>query len=104
MPNIEEVKDLIPDLAKLSDDQFAWIKQLVQSMALPYNSIRSPISDVFPDDRTTGLFFLYLVTHHVLSSEPFKKEKFEYAVERILGIAGTALRPVPGRELTEGMI
>jgi hypothetical protein len=81
---IEEAKALIPELSKLTEDQFAWVSQLVQSMALPVNSTRSPDSDVIPSDKALGLFFLYLVTHHTLSVEPFKKEKFEYALERVM--------------------
>jgi len=94
MPTIDEARAIIPDLATLTDDQFAWIKQLVQSMSLPTHSKRNPLSDVFPDDRKAGLFLLYLITHHVLSSEPFKKEKFEYALEKIMVTLGrTAERP-----------
>ena len=102
---IEQVQTLVPDLAKLTSDQYAWIQQLVRSMILPLNSKRSPESDVTTDDKSMGLFFLYLVTHHTLSSEPFKKEKFEYAVEKIMGVLGrTASRPAsrtnPGLDLT----
>jgi len=74
-------------------------------MALPFNSTRNPTSDLFPDDKSTGLFFLYLITHHTLSSEPFKKEKFEYALEKIMEVLGhTAVRAKsrtsPGLDLT----
>ena len=92
-------------MAKLTDDQFAWVKQLAQSMALPYNAARNPASDVLPDDRSVGLFFLYLVTHHTLSAEPFKKEKFEYALEKSLSACGRSVsrpssRTSPGLDLT----
>lgn len=102
---IEQARALVPDIAKLSEDQFAWIRQLVSSMALPYNALRNPDSDVLTDDRTMGLFCLYLVTHHTLSAEPFKKEKFEYAIERIMSTLGRrASRPKsrtnPGLDLT----
>lgn len=88
MTSIEQARALIPDIAKLSDDQFAWVQQLVRTMVLPLNSTRNPTSDVLIDDRSIGLFSLYLVTHHVLSAESFKKEKFEYAIEKILGVLG----------------
>ncbi len=99
------VQQLVPDLVKLSDDQFAWIGQLVSALSLPVNSRRNPHSTVFPDDRSLGLFFLYLVTHHTLSAEAFKQEKFEYALERIaLATGRTATRPPsrthPGHDLT----
>ena len=94
MISIEQAQTLIPDIAKLTDDQFAWIEQLVISMAQPCNSTRSPTSDVFPDERASGLFFLYIVTHHAVSFESFKKEKFEYAVERLLESLGrSVVRP-----------
>jgi len=93
MPTLAEAAALVPDIARLTDDQFAWVQRLIVSMAIPCNSTRDSASDVFTDDRSTGLFFLYLVTHHVLSAEPFKGEKFEYAVERIM----TALNHVAAR-------
>lgn len=101
----EEVRSLVPDLARLTDDQFAWVRRLVQAMAVPVNARREPGSDLFPDDRSLGLFFLYLVTHHTLSAEPFKKEKFEYAIERLLESLGRSVvrpssRTNPGHDLT----
>lgn len=82
MTSIEQAKALIPDIAKLSDDQFSWIQQLVRSMVLPLNSTRNPTSDVLIDDRSMGLFSLYLVTHHVLSAEPFKKKSLNMRSRR----------------------
>ena len=101
----EEVRDLVPDLERLTDDQYAWVQRLVKAMAVPVNARRDLGSDLFPDDRSLGLFFLYLVTHHTLSAEPFKKEKFEYAVERLLESLGRSVvrpssRTHPGHDLT----
>ena len=81
---LDEAQKLIPEISKLTDDQFVWVSLLVRSMAVPFNSERNPKSDVITSDRALGLFFLYLVTHHTLSVEPFKKEKFEYALQRIM--------------------
>jgi hypothetical protein len=102
---LEQVQALIPDLQKLTRDQFDWIERLIKSMSLPVNSTRNPNSDVFTDDRSLELFFLYLVTHHSLSSEPFKKEKFEYAIEKMMGTLNrAAARPASrthrGHDLT----
>jgi hypothetical protein len=101
---LDQIQGLIPDLAKLSPDQYAWVQQLVRAMALPVNARRDPRSDVLSDERSVGFFFLYLVTHHTLSAEPFKKEKFEYAMEKILGASGRAAsRPssrTAGHDLT----
>ncbi len=102
---IEQAKSLIPDLRALTTEQFAWVKHLVRSMALPVNSIRNPRSDIFPDDRSVGLLFLYLITHHVLSAEAFKKEKCEYALQQIMETLGrtaelAASRTHPGHDLT----
>jgi type II restriction enzyme len=102
---LEEVQSLVPDLQKLTAIQYAWIKELVVSMALPVNSQRAPTSDIIPDDTALGTFFLHLVTHHALSSEAFKKEKLEYAIERIMAKRGhTVTRPKsrthPGLDLT----
>lgn len=102
---IEQATALVPDLRKLTPDQFSWVKTLVEAMTLPVQTYRNPSSDLFTDDKTMGLFFLYLVTHHTLSVQAFKQEKFEYALERIMRAIGrTATLPGsrtnPGHDLT----
>ena len=57
----EDVRQLVPGLERLTDDQFAWVERLVKAMAVPVNARRDPGSDLFPDDRSLGLFFLYLL-------------------------------------------
>lgn len=105
MITLEQARSIIPDIAKLSTDQFDWIRRLIQAMALPVETYRNPQSDVFTDNRVGELFFLYLVTHHTLAIQAFKQEKFEYALEQILTRIGrTATLPQsrtnPGHDLT----
>lgn len=94
---LSQARALVPDLQKLTPDQFAWIEQLVRSMSLPATHWRNPASDVFTDDRVLGLFFLFLITHHTLSAEAFKQEKFEYALEKILTQCGRKAERAPSR-------
>src|SRR5207249_728428 len=85
---LEQARSLVPDLRALSPEQFAWVERLVKTMALPANAVRNPHSDLFPNDRSAGLLFLYLITHHALSAEAFKKEKCEYALAKIMETLG----------------
>jgi hypothetical protein len=94
---LAQAQAVVPDLQKLTPDQFAWVEQLVHAMSQPSSSWRNPTSDVFTDDRVMGLFFLFLVTHHTLSSEAFKQEKFEYALEKILNQCGRIAARAPSR-------
>src|SRR5579884_2760167 len=101
----EQAEKLLPSLEALTPEQFTWVAHLVQSMALPVQCQRNPQSDIFPDDRAAGFLFLYLITHHSLSAEPFKKEKCEYALERIMNALGRTAtlatsRTNPGHDLT----
>jgi hypothetical protein len=102
---LAKAKGLIPHLTALTTDQFTWVERLVKTMSLPVNSTRNPHSNVFPDDRSAGLLFLYLITHHTLSAEAFKKEKCEYALKNIMETLGrtaalAASRTNPGHDLT----
>lgn len=102
---LEFVQALMPELAKLTPDQFSWVQQLVASMVSPLAARRDAASDIFSDDRSLSLFALYLVTHHSLSAEPFKQEKVEYALEKNLTALGRVAkraksRTNPGHDLT----
>jgi hypothetical protein len=93
----DRLKPLTTDLSAMTADQFRWIEHLVRSMVLPVNSFRNTQSNVFPDDRSMGLMFLYLITHHTLSAEAFKKEKCEYALEQIMTSLGRKAARAPSR-------
>jgi Type II site-specific deoxyribonuclease len=102
---LAQAQSVIPDLRALTTEQFAWVERLVKTMALPANCVRNPASDVFPDDDSAGLLFLFLITHHTLSAESFKKEKCEYALVQIMTtLRRTAVlaksRTNPGHDLT----
>lgn len=95
----------LPALASLSPDQFAWVESLVTALGNPLRASRNPTSDIFASDRLLGLFSLYLITHHTLSVQPFKQEKFEYALRQVMTAAGrsaalAASRTNPGRDIT----
>jgi transcriptional regulator with XRE-family HTH domain len=94
----------LPALESLSPDQFAWVESLVTALGNPLRAYRNPTSDIFTSDRLLGLFSLYLITHHTLSVQPFKQEKFEYALRQVMTAAGRAAtlasRTNPGRDIT----
>lgn len=94
----------LTSLQKLTPDQFEWVEALVTALGNPVRSYRNPTSDVFTSDRLLGLFSLYLITHHTLSAQAFKQEKFEYALRQLLSAFGRSVtmpsRTNPGRDLT----
>lgn len=94
----------MPELQKLTEDQWIFIEKLVKNLVSPTSSWRATDSDLFPSDRALGLMLVYLITHHALSEEPFRKEKFEYALAAIARSLGRTVqmpksRTNPGLDL-----
>jgi type II restriction enzyme len=73
---------------KLSTDQQSLLLGIAIDLARPMDAWRNPRSNVITTDRMLLRIGDYLKTHHALSNEPFKKEKFEYALEKVLKESG----------------
>lgn len=99
----ERLKKLCDALKNLTDGQAEWVGTVVEQFQRPYQFKRNPysnfISDCILQDFGDGLRI-----HHCFSIEPFSKDKFEYALERVANFCGVAavLAPKgnPGHDIT----
>ncbi len=91
-------------LSALRPSQLGWIEAVVDQFGLPARYERWAASDVVTpcvmDDFGDALRI-----HHCFSAEPFSKDKFEYALERVLNLCGVPAHRVnsrthPGHDIT----
>lgn len=83
MSSAERLNELIRLWPDLTDDQQKLLLGMANDLVRPITAWRNSDSDVISNNRVLLRFGDYLKTHHVLSNEPFRKEKFEYALQRI---------------------
>lgn len=83
MTREERIARLLAAIPKLSGYRLQLLDRVVEAFAQPKTFIRSPESKLI---RPTVLedFGDVLRMHHCFSREPFSKDKFEYALERVL--------------------
>ena len=104
-PNLAaRIERLTAALSALRSSQLGWLEAVVEQLSLPVTSWRWPSSDLVSpcvlDDFGDALRI-----HHCFSAEPFSKDKFEYALERVLNLCGVEARRVdsrtnPGHDIT----
>jgi Type II site-specific deoxyribonuclease len=102
----ERIARLSEALLQLRSSQLGWIETVVDQLGRPATFWRWESSDVVTpcvlDD-----FGDTLRIHHCFSAEPFSKDKFEYALERVLNLCGIPAQRVdsrtnPGHDITIG--
>lgn len=90
-------------IEELTETQFALLENVVRQLARPCEFWRLPTSDIVTDCVLRD-FGDTLRVHHGSSKGPFSKDKFEYALERILTNCGIqaelAARGNPGHDIT----
>lgn len=99
----ERLRRLCDALKGLTDGQTEWLKKVIEQFQKPFRFERKVNSDVISDcilqDFGDGLRI-----HHCFSSEAFSKDKFEYALERVVNFCGgkATLAPKgnPGHDIT----
>lgn len=99
----ERLKRLCDALKGLTDGQTEWLKKVIEQFQRPHQFKRNPYSDIVSDcilqDFGDGLRI-----HHCFSSEAFSKDKFEYAIERVVNFCGgnakLAPKGNPGHDIT----
>ena len=72
-------------LTYLTDGQLGWVQTVVEQFRKPASFQRSPDSDLV-NDCVLQDFGDALRVHHCFSREAFTKDKFEYALERVLNL------------------
>jgi hypothetical protein len=100
----QRITRLAAALAALRPSQLGWVESVVEQFSRPAAFWRFPESDVVTpcvmDDFGDALRI-----HHCFSAEPFSKDKFEYALERVLNLCGIPAHRVnsrthPGHDIT----
>jgi hypothetical protein len=99
------LRRLYESLKNLTDGQIGWVQIVVEQFNKPASFQRSPNSDLI-DECVLQDFGDALRIHHCFSKEAFTKDKFEYALERVLNLCGIpailASRGNPGHDITIG--
>ena len=103
MNDEERIAWLVSVLPKLSSNQLVAIGSIISQFTRPYTFEPNPSSDLISDCALRE-FGDALRIHHCFSAEPFSKDKFEYALERVANLCGAsailAPRGNPGHDLT----
>jgi hypothetical protein len=82
MNRAERIKRLITAIPSLSDYRLLLIDKIVEVFSLPRDYWREDSSTIIADPVLED-FGDILRLHHCFSREPFSKDKFEYALERV---------------------
>jgi type II restriction enzyme len=103
MDDQERIKYIFDALPRLSSFQVESIARIIAQLNQPRQFWRSPESDLISDEILQD-FGDALRLHHVFSAEALSKDRFEYALERVLkrrGIPATlAGKGNPGHDIT----
>jgi restriction endonuclease SmaI-like protein len=81
------LRQLYESLSALTDGQIGWVQTVVEQFQKPASFQRSPNSDLI-NDCVLQDFGDALRIPHCFSKEAFTKDKFEYALERVLNLCG----------------
>lgn len=95
---------LAKSLENLSQSQLDWIESVVRQFSVEPVISRNPSSDLVTD-CVLLMFGDALQIHHCLSNEALSKDKFEYALERVLNRCGISAKLIdnkcnPGHDIT----
>lgn len=104
-PRNARIARLVTALHTSSDGALDWIERALGALSCHCERWRDSRSDLINDRMLVDLGDV-LRLHHVTSAEPFTKDRFEYAIERLGPIVGLpakrAPRGNPGHDLTLG--
>jgi hypothetical protein len=104
MTPAERLAELIRLWPDMTEDQQSLIVSAASDFARPIAAWRRSESDVIFNDRVLLRIGDYLKVHHVLSAEPFRKEKLEYALERIYVGEGIEIARPSSRTETHDLV
>jgi len=99
------LRNLYESLRDLTEGQIGWVQTVVEQFHKPASFHRSTDSDII-NECVLQDFGDALRIHHCFSKEAFTKDKFEYALVRVLNLCGIpaalASRGNPGHDITIG--
>jgi hypothetical protein len=97
------IRELAAALGGLSTYQLEWLEGVVNQFKLKPDLWRDPKSELVTD-CVSEMFGDALQIHHCFSREPLSKDRFEYAIERVLNRCGIpaqlASKGNPGHDIT----
>ncbi len=99
----EHLKQLCEALKTLTDGQVGWVEHVVAQFGREHDFNHWDQSDIITPCVLQD-FGDALRIHHCFSREPFSKDKFEYALERVINLCGMqaelAPKGNPGHDIT----
>lgn len=102
---VDSVEELIAKIDALSPRRRAAVEAMVDGFGHAVDVEINPASDFVTTDLAEA-FGDVLRGHHLVSSEPFTKDKFEHALQRLLSevdhVSVLSPRGTPGRDLDVG--
>lgn len=97
------IQNIVNAIEGLTEGQLSWVETVVQQFTRPHEFNRSRTSDLITECVLRD-FGDTLRIHHCFSNEAFSKDKFEYALCRVLNNCGVesqlAPKGNPGHDIT----
>ena len=97
------IRSLCKALREISDSQIEWTEAVIAQFRIKPEIYTNPKSDIVTACVSEG-FADALQIHHCFSTEALSKDRFEYALERIMNRCGVpaqlARRGNPGHDIT----
>lgn len=90
----EQIQRLLAAIPGLSDYRLELVDRVVSVFSQSWDVHRAPESDIISDGSLVD-FGDVLRLHHSFSREPFSKDKFEFALETVLKVSGSAAQLAP---------
>lgn len=81
------LQQLAARLDTLTPSQRRWVEAVIHQFQLPHTFRRNPISDLITDGVLEGLGDALRI-HHAFSRQALSKDRFEFALERVLQQSG----------------
>lgn len=98
-----KIKALAQSLTDLSESQLDWMEGVIRQFTIDPDLQRNPTSDLVTD-CVLAMFGDALQIHHCFSTEALSKDRFEYALNRVLNQCGVpatlADKCNPGHDIT----
>ncbi len=94
MRNQQRLKRLVAAIRNLTPSQTAWIANVVEKFGMSKHFQRDPSSSLITSQILEDIGDTLRI-HHAFSREPFSKDKFEYALERIAKECGFDAKLAP---------
>lgn len=96
MTNLIDVNRLAERLYKLTPSQRQWVEAVIQQFRLPHLFNLNPVSNLISEQVLNGLGDALRI-HHAFSRQALSKDRFEFALERVLCQNGRAARLATSR-------